>query len=543
MKGPPSGLGLKPTSKNVSRLFGSLNLCESVVLKPDYCVFEIAISALVVVGICFEMNLMVAELPIANANSLPLGFLLPAHNANTTWSLEICGEPMRPLARATTLIGVLIISLCVNTGTYSQSFDIKTHQLKNGMKILVQEDASIPNVALYIFYRIGSRNERPGTTGISHFFEHMMFNGAKKYGGGEFDRVMEAAGGSNNAYTSNDVTVYQDWFPTSSLELIFDLEADRIQNLSFDPKVIESERGVVASERRTSIDANNAGILYEQLYATAFTAHPYQWPVVGWMVDIENWTLDDLKRHFQMGYSPNNATMVVVGAVKADEIFKLAQKFIEPIPAHQPPPKVTTREPEQLGERRVVVKKFAQLPMVMMGFHVPETSHSDYYALKVLETILFSGQSSRMYQRLVDKDQLALAVQSEFGFSFDPTLFTVIAQPKENVAPDAVEKAIYQELDRIKTTPVSDQEMEKAKNILLANFYRAMKTINGKANTLGSYEIFFGDYKKLFSAVDDYSKVSKDDLRRVAGKYFSDRNRTVATLVPDKTEPEKQQPR
>jgi zinc protease len=441
------------------------------------------------------------------------------------------------MKRSNGLVAVALALLCVLSlagEVPAQTFEIKTHTLDNGMKILVQEDASIPNVALYIFYRIGSRNERPGTTGLSHFFEHMMFNGAKKYGPGEFDRVMEAAGGSNNAYTNNDVTVYQDWFPRSALELIYDLEADRIRDLSFDPKVIESERGVVASERRTSIDANNYGILYEQLYSTAFSAHPYQWPVLGWMVDIENWTIDDLKRHFQMGYSPNNATMVVVGNVKADDIIKLAQKYIQPIAAHDPPPKVTTKEPEQLGERRVVVKKFAQLPLVMIGYHVPETASPDYYALQVMEVILFSGQSSRMYQRLVDKDQLALSVESEYGFSFDPTLFSVVAQPKEGIAADRVEKVIYEELERLKTAPPSDQEIEKAKNILLANFYRQMKTISGKANTLGNYEVFFGDYKRLFTAAEDYSKVTKDDVKRVAAKYFSDRNRTVATLVPDK---------
>src|SRR5215510_1187146 len=207
----------------------------------------------------------------------------------------------------------------------AQSSGVQTHQLKNGMRILVQEDHSIPNVALYIFYRIGSRNERPGTTGLSHFFEHMMFNGAKKYGPKEFDEVMEAAGGSNNAYTSNDVTTYQDWFPRSALETIFDLEADRIQNLSFDEKMIESERDVVASERRTSVDASNFGLLNEQLSASAFTAHPYQWPVVGWMVDIESWKMDDLKRHFESGYSPANATMVVTGDVNFDDIVRLAE--------------------------------------------------------------------------------------------------------------------------------------------------------------------------------------------------------------------------
>jgi zinc protease len=445
---------------------------------------------------------------------------------------------MKQLTRATSLGLVLLFILSFSPGARAQGFDVKTRTLKNGMKVLVQEDRSIPNIALYIFYRIGSRNERPGTTGLSHFFEHMMFNGAKKYGPGQFDTTMEAAGGSNNAYTNRDVTVYQDWFPRSALDLIFDLEADRIRDLNFDPKLIQSERGVVSSERRTSVDANNFGVLNEQLWATAFSAHPYQWPVVGWMVDIENWTMDDLKKHFEMGYSPSNATMVVVGDVSADEIFKLAEKYIEPIPSHAPPAKVTTKEPDQLGERRVAVKKFAQLPIIMMGYHVPAASDSDYYALQVLQTILFSGQSSRMYQRLVDKDQLALFIQGGAGFSFDPSLFTITTQPKAGIEPEAVERAVYEEFDKVKAASVTDEEIKKAKNILLANFYRQMKTINGRANAIGSYEVFFGDYNKLFTAATDYEKVTKEDVKRVAAKYFSDKNRTVATLVPEQAQPE-----
>jgi zinc protease len=328
------------------------------------------------------------------------------------------------------LLSLAILLLAAQVSAQDPDYGVKTHRLKNGMKILVQEDHSIPNVALYIFYKIGSRNERPGTTGLSHFFEHMMFNGAKKYGPKQFDEVMEAAGGSNNAYTSNDVTVYQDWFPRSALETIFDLEGDRIGHLNLDEKMIESERGVVASERRTAVDNSNMGILYEQLAATAYTAHPYQWPVIGWMVDIENWTMEDLKRHFEVGYSPANATMVAVGDITLDEIVKLAQKHIEPIPSRGLPPKVTTREPEQLGERRIVVRKFAQLPIVMMAYHVPESAHPDYYPLQVLQMILFEGESSRMYRRLVDKDQLALSIRGGSSFSFDPTLFEIVASPK-----------------------------------------------------------------------------------------------------------------
>src|SRR5579883_589750 len=181
-----------------------------------------------------------------------------------------------------------------------QQLDVSSHTLKNGMKVLVIERHDIPNVAMYLFFRVGSRNERPGTTGLSHFFEHMMFNGAKKYGPKQFDREMEQAGGNNNAYTTRDVTVYTDFFPGTALPLMMDMEADRFENLAFDPQLVKSEREVVYSERRLSVDNNNIGLVSEQLNATAFLAHPYQWPVVGWASDIESWTMDDLKQHFRM---------------------------------------------------------------------------------------------------------------------------------------------------------------------------------------------------------------------------------------------------
>jgi zinc protease len=418
----------------------------------------------------------------------------------------------------------------------AQEFPVAARTLKNGMKVLVQSDHSIPNVALYIFYRIGSRNERPGTTGLSHFFEHMMFNGAKKYGPGDLDKVMEANGGSNNAYTSQNVTVYQDWFPRSAMPLIFDIEADRIQNLNFDPQKIESERGVVASERRLSVDNDNGGMLDEQLWASAFIAHPYQWPVVGWMSDIEHWTIDDLKHHFEMGYSPSNATMVVVGDVTPEEVFQLCEKTIEPIPSHAPPPSVTTVEPPQMGERRLVVHKQAELPLLMIGYHVPQTNHADFYANNILRTVLFQGESSRMYQRLVDKDQIALDVSSSVQPAFDPTLAIIVAQPKQGVDPQKCEKAIYEELERAKTTAITDRELEKAKNIRLMEFYHQMRTINGRANTIGTYEVFSGDYKKLFDAAKNYAAVTKEDVQRVANAYFGANNRTVATLLPESEE-------
>jgi len=412
---------------------------------------------------------------------------------------------------------------------------IKTQTLANGMKVIVQEDHAIPNVAMYFFFKVGSRNEHPGATGVSHFFEHMMFNGARKYGPKEFDRNMEKNGGSNNAYTSNDVTVYTDWFPSSALDLMFDMEADRIGDLAFDPKMIASERGVVYSERRTSVDNSNFGSLSEVAEATAFEAHPYHWPVLGWPSDIESWTMEDLKSHWSMGYAPNNCIMVIVGDVKFDQVMALAKKFLEPIPRREPPPPVRTKEPEQMGERRVILSKRAQLPIQMILYHVPNSRDPDTSALDLISTILSSGQSSRLYKRLVDS-QLAISANGGAGEALDPTLFRFTIQPRSGVDPAVTEKALYEELTRLQTEPVPEAELRKAKNQSLAGLYRRLKTIEGRANLLGSYEVFYGDYAKAFDEDKRVEAVTAADIQRVAQKYFGAKNRTVATLVPEKPE-------
>ena len=415
--------------------------------------------------------------------------------------------------------------------------ETRTETLANGMKVIVQEDHGIPNVAMYFFYRVGSRNERPGATGLSHFFEHMMFNGARKYGPKEFDKHMDDSGGNNNAYTSNDVTVYTDWFPSSALELMFDMEADRIRDLAFDPKIIESERGVVYSERRSSVDNSNFGSLYELGRATAFVAHPYHWPVVGWPSDIESWTMDDLKTHFRMGYAPNNCVLVMVGDVRFGQVMELSKKYLEPIPRHDPPPPVRTKEPVQQGERRVTLSKPAQLPIEMVFYHVPETNNPDTQVLRLIATLLTQGQSSRLYTRMVDKEQLAINVNARVGDALDPTVLQFILQPRSGVDPAAVEKALFEELARLGSETVPEAELRKAKNQILAGLYRQLKTIQGRANLLGSYEIFHGDYAKLSTADKDVEAVGAADIQRAAKQYFSPKNRTIATLIPEKAEP------
>ncbi len=414
----------------------------------------------------------------------------------------------------------------------AQNIPVKEHITPNGMKVLVSEDPSTPNVALYTWFHVGSRNEHEGITGISHFFEHMMFNGAKKYGHGDFDKTLELAGGNNNAYTSTDVTVYQDWFPASALETVFDLEADRVQYLAFDPAVIKSEREVVYSERRLRTDNSNPGLLNEQMEAAAFTAAPYHWPVVGWPTDIEAWTLDDLKGYFAMGYSPTNATMVVVGGVKAEDVFRLADKYMGPIPVHDPPPAVRTKEPVQMGERRVTVSKFAQAPLLFIGFHAVDAKSKDFYTFQLIDNLLTTGQSSRLYRTLVDGQQLATNVNSGLGPTMDPSLFRLTAQPRKGVAPEKLETAMYAELTRLQTEGPTAEELQKSKNQAIAQYYRSLESIAGRAQVIGSQEVIFGDYHKMSSVEQSINAVTAADIQRVMKQYLQPANRTVAVLIP-----------
>lgn len=409
--------------------------------------------------------------------------------------------------------------------------DIKSFTLDNGMKIMVLEDASIPNANMYLFWKVGSRNEVPGITGISHFFEHMMFNGSKKYGPKMFDRTMEAAGGANNAYTTEDMTVYTDWFPANALETMFDLEADRIANLDINPEMVESERGVVQSERSTGLENSNWNALEGEIKGVAFLAHPYSWSVIGHESDIAAWSLEDLVQYHKTYYAPNNAVVVIAGDVKLAQVKALADKYFAPIPAQTPPKAIRTVEPEQKGERRTFVQKASvSTPNVMLAYHIPAATHADFYALDLLSSILSQGNSSRLYQSLVDK-QVALEAQTYMPMSVDPNLFYVMGVATPEVKASTLERALIEQIDAIATSGVTQQELDKVKNIKLMDFYRAMETINGKANTIGTYEMYFGSYDKLFNAPEAYNKVTSADIQRVAQTYLRKSNRTVAVLA------------
>lgn len=414
--------------------------------------------------------------------------------------------------------------------------EIRAHTLDNGLRIVVWPDHDIPNVVMYNFVRAGGRNEYPGITGLSHFFEHMMFNGTDRRAQGEFDETMEAAGGANNAYTSKDLTVYQDWFPRSALETIFDLEGDRLENLAIDPEVVESERGVVYSERRSRYDNDNFGRLYLEMNATAFIAHPYQFPVIGWSSDVENWTQEDLESYFRTYYAPNNLTMVFTGDVTAEEVFELADEYFGGIEAQEPPQPIRTTEPEQLGSRRLLVEVDAPTPLLHVTFHAGSATDPETLPMSVLLHILVGGDSSRLHQLFVENEQTALSVGGFQMEGIDPGLvyFYLTLPPGADIA--SAEQRLLEELDRVALEGVSDAELLKAQNIMSADYWRGMATINGKASAIGNAEVFLGDYQRAFSLPDELLAVSAADVQAVAKKVFDQHKMTVGILRSPQTE-------
>ncbi|MGZ5554655.1 MAG: M16 family metallopeptidase [Candidatus Aminicenantales bacterium] len=411
--------------------------------------------------------------------------------------------------------------------------DVKVNTLANGLKVLLVEDHNIPSVSLYTFFRVGSRNERPGLTGVSHFIEHMMFNGTPTVGPGEFDRRMEFRGGRNNAYTADDMTAYTDWFPPAALETMIAMEADRMQGLAFVPEVVESERGVIASERRMGVENDNDSILYENVRATSIMAHPYHWDVIGWMSDILSWRRDEVLAYYKTYYAPNNAILVVAGDIEPARTLELIRKYYEPIKASPPPPPVSTTEPPQLGPKTVVIRKEAQAPSFTIVWHAPNAKDADFLPLAILSKPLLDGESSRLYRRLVREEQLALRVSGGAQETIDPFLFTIDVKPRPGADLDKIDRVVEEELAKIKAEGITPQEFEKAMNGVRSDFYRGLQTVAGKANQLGTYELLYGDFGKLFTVMDDYAAVKIDRVREVAAKYLTENTKTIGKLIPE----------
>jgi zinc protease len=435
------------------------------------------------------------------------------------------------MLRSFTFIAALIAFAASAASEVPGAKDVQAVTLSNGMQVIVWPDRDIPNVAMYNWVRVGSRNEVPGITGLAHFFEHMMFNGTSTRAPGEFDRTFEANGARNNAYTSSDVTVYQNWLPNAALELVFELEADRLRNLAFDEKVIESERGVVYSERRLRVDDSPFGRLQEQVQATAYAAHPYSIPTIGWPSDIESWTLSDLKTFYTRYYAPNNCTLVLVGDIDPKHAFALARKYFESIPSQPPPEPIRTKEPEQRGERRVSVVADAQTPLLQFAYHGISGADPRLPTLELLTRILTDGDASRLHRVLVEEQKLAISADSYIEAGFDPGIAWLVLTLPAGGDLGRAEATFDEEIEELISAGVTQEELDRARNQALADFWRSLTTINGKAQALGTYAVLQGGHERLFDAPAAYERVTPADIKKLATEILRATNRTVGVVI------------
>jgi zinc protease len=426
----------------------------------------------------------------------------------------------------------LLLLLISSASAPAQNFPVREVALDNGLKVLLLEDHKSAVVTFQVWYRVGSRNEIDGRSGLAHFLEHMMFKGTKKMKPEEYSRIIAQNGGNSNAFTTQDHTVYFATMSRDKIGVEIELEADRMTNAVLDD--YESEKMVVMEERRLRTEDNPGAALGEVMGAVAYTVYPYRRPVIGWMSDILNLSGDDLRQFYKTYYAPNNAFIVVVGDFDAQQISaKIKQEFGK-ISRGAAAPKVTLEEPPQKGERRVALKKEAELPLLSMYYHVPNLQDSDGFALDLLSVILASGRSSRLHQDLVYNKRIATGVDADYdGVSIGPAIFSFTAQVMPDKQQAEVESAIDKVVAQVRSEPVSDRELEKAKNQVEAAFVFGQDSIFGQALRIGQFESV-AKWQFINAYLPGIRAVTAADVLRVAKKYLDPDRRTVGTLVPTK---------
>lgn len=405
--------------------------------------------------------------------------------------------------------------------------------LKNGLKVLMLEEKSIPIIAFQIWYKVGSRNERPGITGISHLFEHMMFKGSKNVGPEEHSRKINAIGGRENAFTQWDITAFYEVIPSEHLELVVYLEAERLQNLNLIPQTLTSEREVVKEERRLRTENDPIGLAVENLFSLSFIAHPYHWPIIGWMSDLESITIEDCKEYYKTYYAPNNAVITLVGNFNKKNAISLIKKYFGKIRNEVTPTEINISEPIQKGIRRADISFICEAPILLAGFKTAKAAEDENYVLEVISSILSRGESSRIYQNLIYKKQLAAEAGGELLKLKDYGLFYVYAFANPQASLDEVENCLLQECEVMKNETMSPYELQKAKNQLEMNYIMQLTSVFGKAIQLGSSETICGTWKKILETSQKLQSVSEDDIKKVANKYFTKNNLTVIKVIPN----------
>ena len=413
--------------------------------------------------------------------------------------------------------------------------EFKEMKLANGLRLLVGEAHSLPIVSYQVHFAAGSRFEKPGITGITHLFEHMMFKGTKELGPEEFSRIIQANGGTLNAFTTTDNTSYFENLPADKLELAVRLEADRLQNLQITPESLEPEREVVRSERKLRSVNTPFGLLIEQLYSLAYEQHPYRWPVVGWDYDLKNLTLNDCREYYRTHYAPNNAVVVIVGDVSAEDARKTVDRYYGSIPPQPSPREVITPEKPQRGEKRAIFKKVSQVAAFFAGFHIPAISHPDLFPLQILCAALSTGRSSRFFEKF-EKPGKAVETRADMGYppflSMDPGLLQIYAIASPSVSLAALEQEVWEEVENLRRNPLSRDELFKVKKQVRSHFLRSLQTFFFQGLLAGLYQVRAGDFRLLYRLLPGYESVTAEEVLRVAQKYLRPENRTVVLLQP-----------
>lgn len=409
----------------------------------------------------------------------------------------------------------------------------KQFTLRNGLRVILSEDHSAPTFSICVTYNVGSRDERPGRTGFAHLFEHMLFQGSANVGKGEHFILVQNNGGSANGTTNADRTNYFETLPSNQLELGIFLEADRMRAPSLTQANFDNQRHTVQEERRQSFDNRAYGKSYETVIETAYDNFAYKHSTIGSMRDLNAATLEDAAEFFRTYYAPNNAVLSLVGNFKTDVALGMIQKYFESIPAQTPPVRPDVTEPEQQGERRkTIADPFAQTPRIDIVYKIPPGNTSDWYALAVLGQVLSSGVSSRLHQKFVKEKEMALSISAGPDERRGPSLFwlTVMARPGTDLR--ELETLIYEEIVRVQNETIADWELGKVRMQLRRQRAQQLYSSRARANALGHYAVYYGDPKLINSVWDEYNRIDKADLQRVAATYFKETHRTVVTTMP-----------
>ena len=406
-------------------------------------------------------------------------------------------------------------------------------RLGNGLTVLILVDASAPVVAYYTWFNVGSRHERPGKTGLAHLFEHLMFGETEHLRAGVFDRKLEESGAETNAATWVDWTYYHELLPADRVRLAVKLEAERMQHLVLREPQVASEKEVVANERRYRVEDDVEGVANELLYKTAFERHPYGWPTIGWMSDIQGFTPEDCAAFYRTYYAPNNATVVVVGDVRERSLLLSIRDAYGAIPSAPIPPEDVVPEPPQAGERRLEVKRPAASEKLLVAFKGPALGDADHATLSVLSEVLFGGRAAHLYRSLVVDRELALDLRGWVSTFRDPGLFECWATARGAHTADELRPVMDEAFARARDEVVGDDELARAKARLELGSLQQLETISGKAEQIGFFETVLGDPAHAFRRVDAFRRTTAGDLRRVARRYLVDAERTVLRVIPE----------